>query len=88
MKTPDTRQLLEALELQYQALAVAHERLAAGEAAAGIRRVAVEPEQATRRAYTAQALSGRTSTAPASWPAPWSRSAPTRGPRRPRCSPT
>lgn len=67
MKTPDTRQLLEALELQYQALAVAHERLAAGEAAAGIRRVAVEPEQATRRAYTAQALSGRASTAPGTW---------------------
>ncbi len=67
MKTPDPRALLETLELQYQALAVAHERLAAGEAAAGIRRVAVGPAETRPRRYTAKAVPSAATAQPGDW---------------------
>lgn len=80
MKTPDPRALLETLELQYQALAVAHERLAAGEAPAGIRHVAIAPAEMCKRRYTAKAVAPVPAEAPGAW---WPRAAAAPQPLKP-----
>jgi len=86
MKAPDPRALLETLELQHQALAVALDRLAKLEGAQGARRVAVAP-LAERRRYRKPAPLPAAAAPGAWWPREEPKAAALRpGPGLPACS--